>query len=299
MQDISINVVGAGAIGHLWFSFLTKHGIKSTLYSRKIVNSKKLRVESPDAKFEILINYRTLTQWRNADVILICVKAHQLDQLCQQLASKVSQTCPVILMMNGMGLTEIVQQYLPDNPCLHAYVVHGAYLKDQRLVHTGNGETSLGNLRGSYSESDFTKLISVLNTALAPVTWNSQHYQAMLLKLLINAVINPVTALLDIQNGDIVNNGELIPECESLLQEVTPLLPLIGFTTSTQQLRQKIIEVAINTQYNTSSMRQDVLKGRYTEIDFINGYLIKLAAQRDISLTQHQAIVSQIKTLKA
>lgn len=303
MQDISINIIGAGAIGHLWFSFLAKHGINATLYARKKVKQINLQVESPEGNFATKVNYHSIQEWQDADFSLICVKAHQLEQLCQQLTSslepsnRLKPSNKIVLMMNGMGLTEIVNRYFPSNPCLHAYLVHGAYMDNQRLLHTGNGATSLGNLHGTYAKEEFSPLISSLDNALSPVTWNDHHYQDMLLKLFINSVINPVTALLDIKNGDIVKNNQLISKCEQLLLELSPLLALLKFELSTAQLQEKIIEVALNTKDNSSSMRQDVLLGRKTEIDFINGYLLKVAKQAQIAIPSHSTIINQIKEL--
>jgi 2-dehydropantoate 2-reductase len=298
MAHLRFNVIGAGAIGHLWACFLQKHEHQVRLISRQSRNAKTIHVESPDLKFLSSINYQPIDHWPNSEVILICVKAHQLASLCQTLVSKVETKCPIILMMNGMGLVEIVNQYLPDSPVIHASITHGAFLQDDKLAYTGNGTCLLGNLHSNYSKTQFEPLINTLNTALPEVRWNETHLQAMNLKLIINAIINPVTALKGIRNGLIVEREKLIEEAELLLGDLVPLLPrlLPGFTPS--QLRAHIVDIAKKTQSNTSSMLQDVLDNRQTEIDFINGYLLNLASEASIELPHHRQIINRIKALK-
>lgn len=297
MNSIKINIVGAGAIGHLWASFLQKNTVDVNLYARHHRPPCQFHVQSPLAKFDSLIQYHEIDQWREPDLIFICVKAHHLEALCQSLQRKVTNSCPIVLMMNGMGLVEICGHYLPENPTIHASLVHGAYLDNDRLVHTGNGKTILGNLDTQLKPEDFAQLIVFLDTLLPKIEWSDEHETNMKLKVIINAIINPITALLDIDNGELLYQGQLIPPAEVLLKELTPFLKHFLPDLSPEEIRQQIITVALNTAHNRSSMRQDVLKGQATEIDFINGYLIQQAEKQSIVLNEHHKIVNQIKAL--
>ena len=296
MSNLSFNIVGAGAIGHLWTCFLDKHDINARLYSRKHAEPKLIQVESTQS-FECLVNYYQLDHWQNADVILICVKAHQLNELCQSLVNKVPKTCPIILMMNGMGLVEIVKNHFPENPVIHASIVHGAFLTQETLVHTGFGITLLGNINSHYSKKNFREVIQTLDCALPDVKWNDYHRQAMNLKLIINAIINPVTATLGVKNGEILIDGELHPTAEDLLLELAPLLKQLLPQESIDEIRSQIIQIAENTQNNTSSMLQDILNKKPTEIDYINGYLVEVAKKSSLQLPRHCEIINQIKQL--
>ena len=104
-------------------------------------------------------------------------------------------------------------------------------------------------------------------------------------------------SLLDINNGKLVYQDNLIPPAEILLNELSPVLELLLPDLSLKNIRDKIITVANNTANNSSSMRQDLANGKSTEINFINGYLLNFANAHSISLKEHLKIVKQIKAL--
>ena len=298
MQNTKFNIIGSGAIGHLWYCYLQKQQCQVQLIARRPIDAKTIRVDSPNVKFSSLVKYQTLEQSHDLDSIIICVKAHQLETLCQSLVNKVTKGSPFILMMNGLGLVEIVNRYFPDSPTIHASITHGAYLHENTLYHTGNGVTELGNLQTSYSKQSFAPIVGMLNAALPEVVWNEHHRETMHLKLIVNAIINPVTALNGIKNGLIVENNNLISEADRLLNELKPLLPTLLPNHSIKQIQQHIISIAQQTSSNISSMQQDVLNNRETEIDFINGYLLTLAKTSSLELSHHSQIISRIKALK-
>lgn len=302
MKNLTYNIIGAGAIGHLWTCFLNEHAINARLYAKKKAEAKNFQVRSPNGDFQSLVNYYSLAQWQDADVILICVKAHQLTHLCQSLSGLVAPKSPIILMMNGLGLIEIVKRYFPDHQVFHAFLTHGAYIEDDMLIHTGYGKTLLGNLDAKSLDNQdmpvkMAPVISSLHQALPEVCWSATHREAMLTKLIINAIINPITAINGIKNGKILENGELILSAARLFEETIPLLNQILPGENSDKLRQQIIQVALDTRENTSSMLQDVNKGKPTEIDYINGYLISLAKKYALELPRHSQIISRIKRL--
>lgn len=298
MKKLSFNIIGAGAMGHLWTSFLNLNRFKATLYSRQEQPGQTFKVKSLLGNFQQQIDYQILHNWKHADIILVTVKAHQLEDLCQQLKQLEIKPCRLILLMNGMGLIKIVKQYLPHVKALHASIIHGVYLQEHTIYHTGKGVTILGNLETGYNPDIFSDLVKQLNTALPLVSWNENHQQAMNLKLLINAIINPLTALANKNNGCVLNHGKLNSAAETLLKELMPLIKMMMPNSGYQPIKSEIERVANATQHNISSMLQDIRANKKTEIDFINGYLVKLAKNSNIELPKHVEIIRKIKQLK-
>lgn len=300
MKKLSFNIIGAGAMGHLWASFLLKNGFNVNFYSRTPQAEKCFQIKSPYAHFTQDIQYKTISQWTDADVILVCVKAHQLEKLCLELChdfkQKKNQPCPLILMMNGMGLVEIIQKCLPQHKCLQASIVHGVHIKDNIIHHLGEGKTLIGNFKSDFSQQEFDEMIKQLNDVLPTVEWNKSHQHALYLKLVINAIINPLTVLANETNACLLANGKLNLTACSLLDELEPLLEIIIPDLTQAQIKSKIESVAYSTKDNISSMLQDVRAGKETEIEFINGYLVKLAESYSINLIQQKKIIAQIKT---
>ena len=117
-------------------------------------------------------------------------------------------------------------------------------------------------------------------------------------KLVINAGINPFTALLDCPNGDILEAPLFRQWITPLSEEIASLMAGAGQgLVAPEQLRSKIETVARNTARNTSSMRADMLAGRPTEIDYINGYLAALGKTLDIATPVNQMLTKRVKQL--
>ena len=108
--------------------------------------------------------------------------------------------------------------------------------------------------------------------------------QLQLEKLAINAVLNPLTALLDLPNGGILHNNALTKVQRLLLAEISLVLrslpelegvPNVRMRFSPERLETLTVSVAAKTGANSSSMREDIRKGRATEVEYINGYVVK------------------------
>jgi 2-dehydropantoate 2-reductase len=119
-------------------------------------------------------------------------------------------------------------------------------------------------------------------------------------KLIINAGINPYTAILDCPNGKILDYPLYQSTIEQLCMELSQLMDAaVQIRETPDALRQRIEQVARNTAGNTSSMRADVLRGRPTEIDFINGYLAKLGKGLGIDTPVNQMLTERVQQLSS
>ncbi|MDH5433247.1 MAG: 2-dehydropantoate 2-reductase [Gammaproteobacteria bacterium] len=301
MSATPINIIGAGAMGHLWTAFLQQNTIPVRLYSRVTKPQNKFSIISNLGQFEQTISYHCLDDWQDSDVMLISVKAHQLEQVCKTIKSRVNNNPTIILLMNGFGLIEIVNHHIPNATCIQAYLVQGSYIEsteEQNIIHhSGENITYLGNIDSHYSENQFSNVIEILNLALPKVVWNEKHREIMIQKLIINAIINPLTAIHNKPNGCILQNGKLNEEAYALVSELKPLLHQILPDCDFESIKHAIERVATQTGSNISSMLQDIRHNRKTEIDFINGYLINFADKIDIRLPLHSEIVLKIKKL--
>ena len=309
----SINIIGSGSMGHLWTAYLLDKQVDVYLYARQPKDSQQYTVQSPQRRFTCKITHHSLTNWRTADLIIISVKATALESLCVELKSCIElktinhSQAPIILMMNGMGIIEIAKQYFPDTPIYQASTSHGARLDKKNLFHTGKGETLIGETQAGKIDNNnlspqninsITSLIEQLNQALPKTRWNTNHQEALWTKLLINSIINPLTAIYKVPNGGLLTNKKINQQAKRLTKQLNPIIQKYLPSQNWQSIFEKVELVANQTYTNVSSMRQDILMGRKTEIDFITGYLLKMAAELQIILPEHEKIVNQIKILE-
>ncbi|AAS50322.1 AAL044Cp [Eremothecium gossypii ATCC 10895] len=213
----------------------------------------------------------------------------------------------IALLQNGLGVAELLRAEASRrglSPTLFQGVVtHGAHRDSHwNLHHAGKGQLLLACLprdptsiiqapatvaRARASPLAAALLRTPLDAALLPY---QQLLPRQLEKLVVNACINPLSALLDCPNGALVPQRELFA---AIAAEAAPVLrsaysALFSSTTgpppadpdllAPERLSEKAAAVAVATASNSSSTREDVRAGRTTEIDFINGYIVDLAA---------------------
>jgi len=114
---------------------------------------------------------------------------------------------------------------------------------------------------------------------------------------LINSVINPLTAIHRIPNGQLLRSPFLLTRMERLFSEGRALARSLGIEVEDDAWH-KLIEVCAATAENHSSMLQDVLSGRRTEIDWINGSMLAMAAGAGIAMPCHREVYEQVKGLE-
>jgi len=298
-KSISINIIGSGSMGHLWTSYLVNKQVDVILYAKQSHPSFELQVQSPQDSFCCDISHQSFNQWRNADFIIICVKATALESLCHQLKEITTKHSPILLMMNGLGIIEIAEKILPNTLVCQASTSHGAQLNNTQLLHTGSGQTLIGQIDGTdTNQAIFSPLIEHLNKALPIAIWNNQHLETLWTKLIVNSIINPLTAIYQVTNGALIQDQHLNQQAANLTQQLDPIIKKYLPQQTWQSLFEKVESIANQTYTNTSSMRQDILKGRKTEIDFISGYLLNTAEKLNLQLPEHEKIVTTIKRLE-
>ncbi|WP_420935375.1 ketopantoate reductase family protein [Alteromonas sp. A081] len=169
-------------------------------------------------------------------------------------------------------------------------------LKTNRLVEIEKLSTA-GKLSKAERESrQLLTAYTLLNRALPPVALSNNILHALWSKLAVNAVINPLTALNNVPNLAICDEGysKLIHD---ICQEFVAVAEAYGENFDLIEIKDKVMQVAKATGRNFSSMHQDVHYKRQTEIDAINGYIVSMAQKKGISVPTNTLLVKRVKAL--
>jgi len=110
-------------------------------------------------------------------------------------------------------------------------------------------------------------------------------------------VINPLTAINDVENGQLLQQ-KYHKIIDKLLTEIISVAKYEGMQFSLDELKAQVLSVATMTGKNCSSMRSDILKKRKTEIDYINGYITNTAKSLHITVPENEKLTLQIKALE-
>jgi 2-dehydropantoate 2-reductase len=242
-------------------------------------------------------NISVITKPNQFDVLILPVKAYQVMSVLQQLAPFIQPNHIIVLLHNGMGTIEQVKKRLPNNSLIAATTSYGAFKPDTNtLLETGLGQTHLGWI--GTVDKRLKKLIEpILSALLPPSKWHQDISLALWKKLAINAVINPLTAIHNLKNGEL-EDTKYINQINNICFEISMLLSALDYSIKSTDLIENVRQVITATANNYSSMHQDLKFKRHTEIEFINGYVISKATELNIEVPHNQRLLEQIRQLE-
>lgn len=295
---MNIVVIGQGAIGLLWYYQLARHTEHNILL--KCSNSIKIPpahysfIDINDQKHQQSLRLASVKDINKADIVLFCVKSYQVQTALNEISANIRSNTVLIFCHNGMTDYHNIAS---TQPCLSLLTTHACkVLSPFHIQHTGLGYNDIGLINGEISKATLSSTLATLEQALPPLHYQTQIQEKQWLKLAINCIINPLTTLYNIDNGNI-NEPQYCEEFDSLLTEVIAIAKVEGIIFEFSTLKAQISDVAKKTAYNCSSMRSDILNNRPSEIHYINGYIVNLANKHNISVPMNQRIVSKIESL--
>jgi len=300
---MNIIVVGQGAMGLLWYHHLAISNAAANLSllassQHNLANANYQFSDHQGLAYQDKINYAYDEQIRNADIILLCVKSFQIGSALTKIASQLKANTSIILAHNGMGsLAELPKTFVNKHNIYALLTTHGC-LRDAPLniTHTGIGITDIGLVSGNADIKEQQALTYLLNKALPRVKLHKSIIEKQWLKLAINCAINPITALHDINNGQI-NNDVFTVQIEGILTELVLVAESEGVYLNVDLLIKTVRQVATATARNCSSMRCDVLAHKQTEINYINGYIHRLGIKHHITTPQNTQLWQQVNSI--
>jgi len=293
-----ITIIGHGAIGSLWAYYLHQLGLKVSLVGRssqprEINLTVKLANGQTDA---VTLDYYQGQLPTHNDLVLVTTKAYQVKCALAPFLSQLNST-PIVLMHNGMGSVETLA--LPaSQSVLLATTSHGAFKADSAtLCHTGLGTTFIGCYQG-VSIKQAQDIATLLGQALPTVSYCDSINRALWLKLAINCAINPLTAIEQCRNGQL-SAADYKTSIDQVCQEISLVTAQLQLNLDYQEIRDNVDDVIARTASNYSSMYQDILNQRQTEIEFISGYVVTQGERLGIATPKNKALLQAVKLLES
>ncbi|MFT7007944.1 MAG: 2-dehydropantoate 2-reductase [Colwellia sp.] len=300
---MNIIVVGQGAIGLLWYHHLAISNAATNLAllastQHNLADAHYHFIDHQGLAYQGEINYAYDEDIKNADIILLCVKSFQIGSALKHITPQLKATTSIILAHNGMGtLAELPMSFIKKHNIYALLTTHGCLRNAPlHITHTGIGITDIGLASGSVDIAEQQALTCLLNSALPSVKLHKNITEKQWLKLAINCVINPITALHDITNGQ-VNNDVFYVQIKEILTELVLVAESEGIHLNRDLLIKTVSQVATATAKNSSSMRCDVLAHKQTEINYINGYIHKLGIKHSIATPENTLLWQQVRNI--
>ncbi|MCI8336581.1 MAG: 2-dehydropantoate 2-reductase [Peptococcaceae bacterium] len=330
---MAMAIIGGGAMGSLWAGLLGLAGVADLWVVEKDQERYGVMQELGNICFHpvlgetrkipiTVVNQMEALPLSRLDSVILAVKAYQVDTVLAELLPLLPAGIPVLCLANGAGfggesLLTLWQQQGRLAPCLpklgqvfFAVSFQGAYLVNPGEVSArGEGAVYWGSLPPAshgYVESEASKKVLAEILSLLPMCFYAENFvDEMWRKLLVNSVINPLTALWQIPNGGLASHdltGEQRRWKEGLLAEGIAVAHGYGREVLGREdflpaatVTEALAETIAATAENYSSMYQDTAYHRKTEIDYLNGYLLKWGKCLGVSTPCHQEVYQQMK----
>jgi 2-dehydropantoate 2-reductase len=298
-------IIGAGAMGGL-FATLLAPLVPVTLFTTnaghaEAINRTGLALNCMDGQVR-RSSACALTDpgryGRSAELILICTKARSTGQAAAISSRLLARDGLVLTLQNGLGNLELIQAAVGVSRAAAGITAQAATLLGPGQVrHAGNGPTVLGI--GPGQENKIAAVAALFNQAGIATSVTEDVAALLWSKLIVNVGINALTALLRVPNGTLAE----IPQCEALMAkavtEAIAVARALCVRLPDEAPLEKVRAVCAMTSGNQSSMLQDILAGRPTEIDVINGAVVREGARTGTPTPVNQMLTELIKALEA
>jgi 2-dehydropantoate 2-reductase len=298
---MKIAILGAGAMGSIFGGRLSRR------HEVWLINHWQEHVETINAAgLQIVADGQTqcfqpraVTNAQNvgpADLVIVFVKSIDTAAALSQNHELFQPRTMVLTLQNGWGNAEDILHYVNEANLYLGTTAHGGnVLGPGRVCHAGQGKTVIGSL-GSPGRA---QVIADILKEAGFETHLTDNVTAMIWKkLLINVAINPLTAILKVRNGYLVECAATRKAMANLIREAVTVANAAGMNFAIATVFEEVNEVVRLTGANRSSMLQDVTNKRRTEIERINGAIVAKGKEVGIATPYNTMVLQLIKAME-
>ncbi|MFX1569819.1 MAG: ketopantoate reductase family protein [Promethearchaeota archaeon] len=326
---LRIGFIGAGSIGSLFGGYIAN--IKSDIYLMEVIffcrkdhatmiNKKGLKLYR-NQEVKIVKNIKAFENEKQIeeklekdldfkfDFLFLTIKAYDMKAALIQYQKIVNISRYIVILQNGIGNEDVVIQYSDRTKIIRAVTTNGALLdKPGQVHHTGEGITKIGfpYLKETDIEAEELERVKSYLQLLKNVL-NSAGFETILVddmimesweKALVNIGINAIAALTRLTNGELLEVKGLEYCIGKLINEAIKVAELKKIILPSKDYVSIAYDVLTKTANNKNSMLQDILNNNPTEIDFLNGKILKDAQDLGFEVPYNEFLTYLIKSLE-
>ena len=301
---MKIAIIGAGAMGSLFGGRLALAGEDVWLLDVweehvRTIRDKGLMIAT--VANDLVAQPRATTKPEDiglADLVIIFVKSSATRAAAQTAAGLLGPQTAVLTLQNGYGNAETIAEVVGAERVIAGTTAQGATLLGPgRIMHGGSGDTHIGELGGG--KTDRLEEVAACLTRAGIQTIADDNVAALIWgKLVVNVGINALTAITGLKNGELADHEETRQVLAMAVEEAVRVADAAGIRLPYDNAVEKVLAVAVATAQNRSSMLQDLSGGRLTEIDAINGALVREGERVGVATPVNSVLTLLIKALE-
>jgi 2-dehydropantoate 2-reductase len=300
----TVAVIGAGAVGSYFGGLLARAGYDVTLIARqehvKAIQENGLYMECQS--FQEHVPVKASTEYKSitgADLILFCVKSPDTESVAKQIKPYLAEDSIILSLQNGVDNCERIKTVL-SNPAYPAVVyVATGMAGPGHVKHFGRGELVIGDPEDRKICLDqLSGVQDYLNKGNVPCSISKKIRHDMWLKFLVNCSYNAISGIGQIEYGQIVQSRYANDLIGQIIKEFLAVAEKEGINISLEQALLANEQIAKTMAKQKSSTAQDLMKHKKTEIDFLNGTIVRCGMTHQIPTPANQSVYALVKMLE-
>ena len=302
---MKIVIIGAGAMGCLFAAFLAKSKEDVWLLDKDKENAAKLNesgisLEGLSGSWQVKIKATSaIADIGKADLILICVKSFNTKSAAEEIMPLLGRDTKILTLQNGMGNIEIISEIAGEERVIGGVTNEGATLIALgKIRHAGRGETLIGSSSGK-TPVEMRAIREIFNKAGFETKMTRDIKSLIWSKLIINVGINALSAITRLPNGKLTEYEGTKRILRDAVTEAARIAKRKRIKLIFDDPLAKVEAVCESTSGNLSSMLQDVLRKKRTEVDFINGVIVRLGQELGIEVPTNKFLLDLINTIES
>ena len=306
----STAVVGAGAVGSFFGAMLARAGHPVTLIGREAhvqaIERHGLRLQWADGREEAVRVAATteLAAVRGAALVLVCVKSADTEAVARQIAPLLDPDALVLSLQNGVDNVAALARHVRQ-PVVPAVVYVATSMPAPGVVrHAGRGDLVIGPAdaaaaRDPVQQQRLQAVAALFAGAQVPVRVSPEVMAELWLKLIVNCACNAISAVAQQPYGRLAAEPAIRELQRAVVREAVAVAQAEGQAVTPDAALAAVDGILAAMPTQLSSTAQDLARGKPTEIDHLNGYVVRRGAELGIAAPANQALHALVRLMEA
>lgn len=293
---MKIAVMGAGAVGCYYGGMLARAGHEVVLIGRKplveAVHAHGLTMDTTRFTEQVAVAADTAPQAvEGAELVLFCVKSDDTVEAGHSIAPYLREDALVLSLQNGVDNAERLSTAIGREAVPAVVYVACGMAGPGQLKHHGRGELVIGPSPRSQEAAE------LLAAAEVPTEVSAHVIDALWAKLVINCAYNALSAITQLPYGRLIRGQGVTTTMRTVFDECTAVATADGIALP-DKLWDQVLAIAENMAGQRSSTAQDLARGKRSEIDHLNGYVMRRAAAHGIAVAVNQTLHTLVRLIE-
>lgn len=304
-----IAVVGAGAVGSFYGAMLARAGHKVTLVARpahvQAIKRDGLKLDLATASATEMVHIDASTELaslQSADLVLFCVKSTDSASVALQIAPHLAPDAVIMSLQNGVENSALIAQQVP-HPVIPCVVYVATEIPAPGCVkHHGRGDLVVGTMQTSRlrdPQKTLQYIVELFGSAQVPVQISHNVMAELWSKLLINCAFNAISGLAQLPYEKLAALESVRITQTALVKEVIAVALADGIHLSEPAALEAVAKIAVSMGSQKSSTAQDMARSKPSEIDHLNGFVVRRGQALGVATPVNQALFSLVKLVES